>query len=428
MKQLLTMRLFEHRASFAPARRVTLLAMMLFWAFCFCSVAQDHNPPWTGTWAVSPMRGEAKTGFNRQTLRQIVHTSVGGHVARIHISNLFGTQPLTVADVHIAQRSEGSSIVAASDRKVQFGGLFSVTVQPGDEAISDTVDFQVPRLADVAISIYLPESTGLATYHPSGFQTNYVADGDVSGSASISPAKTSESYYFLVNLDVQGLDVQDQALRGSVVAFGASITDGYSSAADANRRWTNDLAQRLLKSGIAIGVLNQGISGNRLLVAGAGDSAETRFDRDVFSQPGVRWVIFSDDPINDLGSTKPPPAGDLLIAAIQRLIARAHQRQIKFVCSTLTPYQGAGYWTPAGEEAREQINSFVRGKTSGCDAVIDQDAATHDPLHPTQYLPAYDSGDHLHPNEAGLQAIADAVSLSLFSDAGVDGATKTKSH
>jgi alpha-L-fucosidase 2 len=174
------------------------------------------------------------------------------------------------------------------------------------------------------------------------------------------------------------------------------------------------LAQRLLDAGLNIGVLNQGISGNRLLVAGAGDSADTRFDRDVLNQPGVRWVIFSDDPINDLGSTAPSPTGDQLIAGVKRLIARAHQKQIKFVCSTLTPYQGAGYWTAAGEAAREQINAFIRGTASGCDGVIDQDAATHDPAHPTQYLPAYDNGDHLHPNDAGLQAIADAVNLSLF--------------
>jgi lysophospholipase L1-like esterase len=387
------------------------------------AVAQDQVLPWTGTWAVSPMRDDAGKEFNRQTLRQIVHTSVGGHMARIHISNLFGTQPLIVADVHIAQRSTDSSVVPATDRKVEFGGLFSVTIQPGTEAISDPVDFQIPRLVDVAISMYLPNPTSLATYHPSGFQNNYIADGDVSGSTNISPAKTTQSYYFLVNLDVQ-----NQAARGSVVTLGASITDGYASTADANRRWPNDLAHRLLNAGLNIGVLNQGISGNRLLAAGAGDSAETRFDRDVLSQPGVGWVIFSDAPINDLGSTAPPPTVDVLIAGIERLIAKAHQKQIKFICSTLTPYQGAAYWTPAGGAAREQINAFLRGKTSGCDAIIDQDAATHDPLHPAQFLPAYDRGDHLHPNDAGLQAIADAVNLSLFSHTEVHGAAATKSH
>jgi lysophospholipase L1-like esterase len=397
------------RTTLAHAHVATLVAMMLVMVSSSRATAQDHGLPWTGTWAASPMRDDAGKGFNRQTLRQIVHTSIGGQMARIHISNLFGTQPLTVADVHIARRSTGSSIIEATDKEVQFGGLFSVTVQPGTETISDPVDFQVPRQADVAISIYLPNPTGLPTYHPSGFQTNYIADGDVSGLTSISPAKTIQSYYFLVNLDVQ-----DQAARGSVVMLGASITDGYASTSDANRRWPNDLAQRLLDAGLNIGVLNQGISGNRLLAAGAGESAERRFDRDVLNQPAVRWVIFSDDPINDLGSTTPPPAAKPLIDGLKRLIRRAHEKQIKFLCSTLTPYQGAGYWTQAEEAAREQINAFIRGKASGCDGVIDQDAATHDPTHPTQYLPVYDSGDHLHPNDAGLQAIADAVNLSLF--------------
>ncbi|WP_263351992.1 SGNH/GDSL hydrolase family protein [Acidicapsa acidisoli] len=415
----------RQRTTLAHAHLMTLVAMMVVVILSSRAAAQDHGLSWTGTWATSPMRDDAGKGFNRQTLRQIVHTSVGGQVARIHISNLFGAQPLTVADVHIAQRSADSSIVAATDQKVQFGGLFSVTVQPGTEAISDPVDFQVPRQADVAISIYLPNPTGLPTYHPSGFQTNYTADGDVSGLASLSGVKTTQSYYFLINLDVQ-----NKAVRGSVVTLGASITDGYASTADTNRRWPNDLAQKLLDAGLNIGVLNQGISGNRLLAAGAGDSAETRFDRDVLNEPGVRWVIFSDDPINDLGSTAPPPTADQLIAGIGRLIARAHQKQIKFVCSTLTPYQGAAYWTSAGEAAREQINSFLRSRTSGCDAVVDQDAATHDPLHPAQFLPAYDSGDHLHPNEAGLQAIADAVNLSLFSHPGFSrtGAPAAKSH
>ena len=405
------MRISQLCTMFSHVSLMFLPAMLLFGLLGTSAAAQDHGLTWTGTWTASPMRDEAGQEFNRQTLRQIVHTSIGGHMARIRISNLFGIQALTVSNVHLAQRSKDSSIIAATDRKVQFGGSSLVTVQPGTAAISDPVDFEVPHLADVAISFYLPNPTGPTTYHPSGLQTNYIANGDVSGSTSISPAKTTQSYYFLANLDVQ-----NQAARGSVVTLGASITDGYSSHADTNRRWPNDLALRLLNSGINIGVLNQGISGNRLLVAGAGDSAETRFERDALSQPGVRWVIFSDDPINDLGSTTPAPTGDQLIAGIRRLIANTHQRQIQFICSTLTPYQGAAYWTSAGEASREQINAFLRSKTSGCDAVIDQDMATHDPLHPTQFLPAYDSGDHLHPNDAGLQAIAEAVNLSVFAD------------
>ena len=361
---------------------------------------------WTGSWSVSPQSGGPS--YARQTLRQIVHTSIGGSAARVRISNAFGSAPLTVSDVHVAQRTSGSSVDTGTDRAVTFGGQTSVTIAPGASAQSDPASFTVAALSDVAVSFYLPDSTGSATYHQQGTQTNYVAGGDVSANATLNGAATNGSYSFLTNLDVQ-----NPAAQGSVVTLGASITDGVASAQDDNRRWPNDLAQRLNAAGRTIGVLNQGISGNDLLTDGAGQSALNRFDRDVLGQPGVRWVIFSDDPINDLGGSN-PPSGDQLIAGLQQLISRAHQAGISFLCSTLTPFEGAGYWTQEGEDGREQINAFIRGADSGCDGVVDQDTATHDPANPTRYLPAYDAGDHLHPNEAGLQAIADAVGLGLL--------------
>ncbi|MBM9503328.1 SGNH/GDSL hydrolase family protein [Actinacidiphila acididurans] len=361
---------------------------------------------WTGSWSVSPQSGGPS--YSGQTLRQIVHTSIGGSAARIHISNVFGSAPLTVSDVHIAQRTSGSSVNTGTDRALTFNGQTSVTVPAGGSAVSDSAAFTVPALSDVAVSFYLPNATGPATYHQQGNQTNYAAGGDVSGNATLSGAATNGTYSFLTNLDVQ-----NSAAQGAVVTLGASITDGVASGTDDNRRWPNDLAQRLSASGRTVGVLNQGISGNRLLADGAGQSALNRFDRDVLSQPGVRWVIFSDDPINDLGGS-PAPTGAQLITGLQQLISRAHQAGVSFLCSTLTPFQGAGYWTQAGENGRQAVNNFIRGAGSGCDAVIDQDTATHDPANPTWYLPAYDAGDHLHPNEAGLQAIANAVDLNLF--------------
>jgi len=366
---------------------------------------------WTGTWAVSPQ--SSSTTFNRQTLRQIVHTSIAGTVARVELSNVFGTQPLSIADVHIAQRSSGSSITAGTDHTVTFGGSTSTTIPAGSSAVSDSIAFSVAALSDVAISVYLPQATGPATFHQQGTQTNYIASGDVSGNASLLGAQTTGSYYFVTNLDVQ-----NTAAQGAVVTLGASITDGVASSSDSNRRWPNDLAVRLANSGRTIGVLNQGISGNRLLVDGAGQSAINRFNRDVLAQSGVRWVIFSDDPINDLGSSN-PPTSDQLIAGATKLVSAAHQNGLKFLCSTLTPYQGTGSWTQQGETARGAFNAFVRGSSSGCDGIVDQDLATHDPANPTRYLPAFDSGDHLHPNEAGLQAIANAVDLNLFSAASV---------
>lgn len=373
--------------------------------------AQDvSEQKWVGTWATPPVQSDAHRSFYRQTLRQIVHTSIGGSSARIRISNLFGKRPLHVEDVHLARRGEGSSILPGSDRLLLFQGQTSVTIPPGSAAVSDPVAFAVPPLSDIAISMYFPGPARLPTFNPAAHQTSYIASGDISGNATLPNAAETGSWYFITNLDVHG-----SRLGGAVVTLGASITNGYRSTDNMNRRWPDLLAQRLANAKLKIGALNEGISGNRLLAYGAGQSAEKRFDRDVLAQPDVRWVIFSDDPINDLGSTRPPPTAGALIAGIKMLVAKAHERHIQFFCSTLTPYQGANYWTPSGEAAREKINAFLRSKSSRCDAVVDEDAATHDPADPTRYLAAYDSGDHLHPNDAGMQAIADAVNLALFS-------------
>jgi lysophospholipase L1-like esterase len=357
---------------------------------------------------VSPQ--QCNTTFAQQTLRHIVHTSIAGSAARVQISNVFGSQPLTVSDVHIATANSpnDSSIAPGSDHTVTFSGQSSTTIAPGASVASDAVVFPVAALSDVAVSIYFPQTTDpAATCHQTGQQTSYIASGNVGGSASLSGAQTTGSYYFLTNLDVQ-----NPAAEGAVATLGASITDGIASSSNDNRRWPNDLAVRLANAGRTIGVLNQGISGNQLLVDGAGQSALNRFPRDVLAQPGIRWVTFSDDPVNDLGDSH--PSGDQLIAGLKKLIAMAHQGGVKILCATLTPFQGAGYWSSTEEVGRGAYDDFVRSANSGCDGVIDLDAATHDPANPTMYLPAYDSGDHLHPNEAGLQAMADAVDLSLF--------------
>jgi lysophospholipase L1-like esterase len=397
----------KHRLLAILCVAIVCAALITAVGSAFTVKSMAATTPWTGTWSASPESGGQS--FSQQTLRQIVHTSIGGTSAQVQVSNVFGTAPLQVADVHVALRSSGSTIVSGSDHTVTFGGQTSITIPAGGLAISDAVAMSVPALSDVAVSMYLPQSTGSSTYHQQGTATNYIASGDVSGNGTLSGAQTTNSYFFLSNLNVQ-----NSAAQGAVVTFGASITDGYASTTDANERWPNDLAVRLANSGRTIGVLNQGISGNRLLVDGSGQSALNRFNRDVISQPGVKWVIFSDDPINDLGSTSPPPTSAQLIAGVQQLISTAHQNGIKFLCSTLTPYQGAGYWTQQGETAREAYNAYVLGSGSGCDGVIDQAAATSNPSDPTMYLPAYDSGDHLHPNDAGYQAIANAVNLNLF--------------
>jgi lysophospholipase L1-like esterase len=371
------------------------------------SSAQAAPPGFTGTWAVAPVKCGAQAGLQGTTLRQIVHVSIGGRAIRLHLSNLYGTGPLIVESAQVASWNAQTGSPSGTARMVSFQGTRRAVIPSQTEQVSDPIRFHLHPFADIAITFLIAQASGPATCHPAGFQTNYIADGDETAGQSFHQSKTKQSYYYLTNLEVI-----DRKASGAIVAFGASITNGYRSTPNANLRWPNDLAVRLASAGLRIGVLNQGIGGNRLLIAGSGDSAEARFERDVLNQPGARWVIFSDDPINDLGSTKPPPSAEQLISGLQTLIDRAHARRLRFLCSTLTPYEGANYWTPAGEAAREQINSFIRGKNSGCDLVVDQDEATHDPNHPSRYLPAYDSGDHLHPNDAGMRAIAGSVPLA----------------
>jgi lysophospholipase L1-like esterase len=362
---------------------------------------------WVGTWGVPAQDCGGGIGLNGQTLRSIVHTSIAGTAARIQISNVFGSQPLAVGDAHIARRMSNDSVDTSTDQSITFGGQGSTTIAAGATGISDSVVFASPALSDVAVSIYFPQAAGNETCHQTGLETSYIASGDVSANASLPGAQTTGDYHFLLNLDVQ-----NSTAAGAVVTLGASITCGVNSAQDANRKWPDDLAVRFANAGYTVGVINQGISGNQLLVDGAGQSALHRFQRDVVSQAGVKWVVFADDPINDLGDSH--PSGDQLIAGATQLIGMAHQAGIKFLCATLTPFEGAGYWSPTEEMGREQYDAFVKSANSGCDGVVDMDVATHDPANPTKYLPAYDSGDHLHPNTDGLQAMADTVDLTLF--------------
>jgi lysophospholipase L1-like esterase len=356
------------------------------------------NRVWTGTWASSPQGCSGE--FSQRTMREIVHTSIGGTSARVRISNTFSGGALQIRDVHLAQRLTGSSIDPTTDEAVLFNGQPDVTIAAGMFAVSDGAEFTVTALSDVAVSFYVVSNDG-ATCHQSGFQTNYSVAGNIVSSATLAGAQTNGSYYFLSNLDVV-----NPGAEGAVVALGASITDGYVSPSDANRRWPNDLAARLAMGDRVMGVLNQGISGDGV------KNAVMRFDRDVLSQPDVKWVIFSDNPINDLGNFDPPAQTE--IDQMSMMIASAHSHGVRFLCSTLTPFQGASYWSAQKEIGRAAINAFIRGAGSGCDGVVDQDTATHDPANPTTYLPTFNSGDGLHPNVAGLQAIAEAVDLASF--------------
>jgi lysophospholipase L1-like esterase len=399
----------------------------------------QSSVPWTGTWSVAPQQTSIDASFNnltQQTLRQILHSSIGGSAARVQISNAFGQKPLVVNDVHLAKavvNSDGSptsATVAGTDVAVTFNGSATVSIPAGQTVASDPVGMTLAAETDVMVSMYFPQGVDSAnsTFHQEGGQNGmFLANGDSSASATFSAYSTFSSYFYLTNLDVQNANA-----AGAVVTLGASITDGINSSFNANDRWTNHLATRLNQSGLTVGVLNKGISGNDLLRDGAGQSAENRFARDVLAQSNVKWVIFSDDPINDLSGSGTPPSYDSLLTGVQSLMQQAHANGLKFYCSTLTPNGGrpADQWSPAAETIREQLNAYYLSANSGCDGIVDQDTATHDPTNPTQYRPAFNTqnpdgtpgpgtGDFLHPNDAGMQAIANSVDLGLFTASGV---------
>ncbi len=353
-------------------------------------------------------------GFNNQTVRMIVRTSIGGRRLRVTLSNAFGGAPVAVGAAHIALRAKDSEIVPGSDRALSFGGKPSCALGPGMVMLSDPVDLTVPPSSDLAVSLYFPGQTGPPTSHATGLHTTYVStEGDATGQAALAGALTTQSYYWL-----SAVDVLAPANAGLIVAFGDSITDGARSTPDTNHSWPALLAARLgaNKATAGFAVANEGIGGNRVLRDGTGSSALARFDRDALSQAGVKWVMLLEG-INDIGriATAPAeaPSAEDLIAAYKQIIERAHTHGIAVVGCTLTPYEGASYSRESGEAIREAVNAWIR--TGGAfDAVADFEAATRDPANPKRIRADFDPGDHLHPNDAGYQAMADAVNLSIF--------------
>jgi lysophospholipase L1-like esterase len=363
-------------------------------------------------------------GFTDQTIRDIVWTSAGGHTARIRLSNRFGAQPVTFGQVDIGISAGGAAVVPGTNRRVTFGGRPSVTIAPGAAAVSDPVRMTVPAETDLAVSLYTRGSTGPATYHSDAQQVNYVSTpGDHAASVDASAfTVTSQHWYFLDDVDVR---VGPQA-RGAIVAFGDSITDGFQSTVNANARWPNDLARRLqaARPGQVRPVVDEGISGNRILSDSAcfGVNAQARFLRDAAGRPGARYVILLEG-INDIGFSQLPNSGcsapdtDVsaaqIIAGYRHIIAAAHAAGLKILGGTLLPFEGSFYYSAAGEAKREAVNQWIRTGRA-FDAVIDFDKAVRDPADPLRLLPGYDSGDHLHPNDTGYQAMADTINLALF--------------
>jgi len=377
---------------------------------------------WVTSWSASPQDPMPGTlgmaGFHDQTVRDIIYASVGGNTIRLELTNAFGRSLLEVGRVTVGVAGLGAGVVPGNIHPVSFGGRLSVRIPAGEQVLSDPVGMQVSALQELAVSIYLPGRTGRATLHSAAQQVNWVSTAGDHAAEAGADAFTiaTASWYYL-----SGLDVRSSGSAGTLVAFGDSITDGVQSTVGGNDRWPNDLARRLdTVAGPTLSVADGGIGGNRVLTASrcCGASAQARFARDVLDQPGVRDVIVLEG-INDIGLSVGPLHPDAgltparIIAGYRDLIAQAHARHVRIFGATLLPYQGAGYYSPAGEAIREAVNTWIR--TSGAfDGVIDFDAVMRDPANPLRLNPAYDSGDHLHPNDAGYQAMADAINLDML--------------
>jgi len=372
-----------------------------------------------GTWTTAPAAVEG-ISLRNQTVRMIAHISIGGEQLRIRISNAYGNGKLHIDAAHIGRRSGGSAITPDSNRQLTFAGRSSVSVPAGALVISDPVDLSVTPLADLAVSVYLPDEVpdGQITGHGNAHQTNYISpSGDYSAATEMPVEQTTEAFLF-----VAGIEVLGPSNAGAVVALGDSLTDANISQLDANHRWSDQLARRLIArtNGRPMGVMNQGIGGNRILHDVRGDSALRRFDRDVLAQTGVTEVIVLLG-INDIRNRNQKPeefvTADEMIWGLHQLVDRAHARGIKIFGGTLLTFENEtfnpGFYSPEGEAKRQAVNAWVRDSEI-FDAVVDFEGALRDPDHPTRMLPEYDCGDHLHPSDAGYLRMGDAIDLALF--------------
>jgi len=402
---------------------------------CFLALALPaaaEASEWVGTWGAAPLpptaaRGPfpATPGFTNQTIRQTVRISEGGRQVRIRFTNEYGTKPLIIGAAVVALADEKGNIQPGTQRTVLFSGKPGVAIPAAAPLLSDPVDLPVKPLSSLSISIYLPEATGQCTCHQTGMQHAFVSDTGNFVDKAFKPQQTLQLRAF-----ISAVEVASPTRARSVVVLGDSISDGIGSTVDANRRWPDLLAERLEhKDSRGWGIVNMGISGNRVLNDGAGQSALARFDRDVLSAAGAKVVIIFEG-VNDLGVAyghmqgatadlfkSPDPlarvTGDTMIAGYRQLIARAHEKGLRVIGATITPYEGASYYSAEGEAIRQQINAWIRTGHE-LDGVIDFDAAMRDPSDPARIRDGYHAGDHLHGSDAGYAAMAAAIDLSLF--------------
>ena len=408
--------------------RTVLPALALSLSFVATANAAGPQAHWVTSWAASPLPSGAigplppAPSFSNQTIRQTVRISAGGGQLRLRLTNEYGTKSLKIGAATVAViQADGSTGPALP---VNFAGGRSTLIPAGAPLLSDTVALKVAPLAPLVISLYLPEDTGPCTCHTVGVQEAQISDAGDFTAAAFTPKQTAQYRAFLSGVEV------DAPKARTIVTFGDSITDGVGSSAGKNRRWPDQFIERLhAKGGARWAIANQGISGNRVLENGMGESALTRFDRDVIGQAGVTHVVIFEG-VNDLGLSYGAPTGpnaermksmlprekataEKLIAGYRQLIARAHAHGITVIGATIAPYEGATYWAPEGEAQRQKVNEWIR-KGGEVDGVIDFDAALRDPAKPSQMKDGLHMGDHLHGSDAGYAAMANSIDLALF--------------
>lgn len=389
--------------------------------------AWSADPPvepqhWVAAWsAPADQDGPVLSG---KTIRQIVRPGIAGPKVRLRLSNLYGTAAVTLGPVRIAKHAGESAIQSATDRAVTFGGKPTVTIAQGADALSDPIAFPIVAFEQVAISLFVVDGGKASTLHGVGMQTAFIANGQVTAAAKLETSETDTSRYFLTDVEVA-----TRADARTVVVIGDSITDGVGSTLDRNRRWPDILAERLQADPAlaSVAVVNSGIAGNRLLNDASapfvGPSMLSRLERDVLSKPGVRWVMVltgsNDISASDMLDTpKDKVSAQQIITGLQKLIARAHAKGIKVYGATLLPKAGVGkpfVHTPEAQAKRNEVNAWIRS-SGAFDAVVDFGRLMSDPARPDHLAPRYDSGDHLHPNDAGFAAMAAAIDLRVLRD------------
>ncbi len=395
-----------------------LFLIFTYTSFCQPNSVSNLNEEWVGTWSTAPQLVEPRNnpptpGLSHNSLRQVVHVSLGGDSLRVRFSNEFSKSPVTMNAVNIAVTEDSSVIVPNSDQTLKFDGKPEVTIKPGSAIISDPFRFKLKPLTNLTITIYFGNTSPDVTGHPGSRTTSYILPGDKASATEFNGAVKTDHWYI-----IRGIDVLAPKSAAAIAILGNSITDGRGSGTNKQNRWPDELARRLQENHDTkeVAVLNEGIGGNCVLRACLGPSALNRFERDVLHQSKIRWLIILEG-INDIGQVHSAEAAasvaTALIAAYEKMIESAHAKGILVYGATLLPFGGSFYDNPNSEEAEKKVNNWIRS-SGRFDAVIDLDAALSDPSNPLHLLPDADSGDHLHPSEKGHRMMAEAVDLKLF--------------